>query len=312
MSDATLFLVSLIAVLVTASVVAYALTMRATKHGEKLPKGISNLNARIKAWWVMVIAITIAFMFGKGGVILLFAFVSFAALREFVTLTHTRRGDHWILIGMFLIVIPVQYYLLWTEWYGLFSIFIPVYCFLAMPTLTAFSGDTSRFLERIAEQQWGIMLSVYCISHVPALLMLPIPGDENKGLLLIAFLIATVQGSDVLQYIWGKLFGQHPVVPKISPSKTWEGLVGGIISASMIGALLYHLTPFTPFQAGVMAALACCMGFFGGLVASAIKRDRGVKDWGQMNEGHGGMLDRADSLIFAAPVFFHMVRYFWT
>ena len=312
MNDALLFLFGLLAVLLTASAAAYFLTIRAAKGGKPLPDGIKNLNDRIKAWWVMVIALTISFLFGKGGVVLLFAFISFAALREFVTLTHTRRGDYLILIGMFLVIIPVQYWLLWTEWYGLFSIFIPVYCFLAMPALTALSGDTSRFLERVSEQQWGIMLSVYCISHVPALLMLPIPGYEGKGLMLIVFLIATVQGSDVLQYIWGKLFGQHQVAPKVSPSKTWEGLTGGIISASMIGALLYRLTPFSPVHAGLMAGLACTMGFFGGLVASAIKRDRGVKDWGQMIEGHGGMLDRADSLIFAAPVFFHMVRYIWT
>jgi phosphatidate cytidylyltransferase len=311
-SDGIVFFFGLMGVLVTASAAAYVLTSRALQRGGPLPSGIANLNARIKAWWVMVSAITIAFLFGKTGVVVLFAFISFAALREFVTLTHTRRGDHWILLGMFVIIIPAQYWLLWTEWYGLFAIFIPVYCFLAMPTLTALSGDSSRFLERIAEQQWAIMLSVYCISHVPALLILPIQGDENKGLWLIAFLIATVQGSDVLQYIWGKLAGQHKVAPKISPSKTWEGLIGGVMSASLIGALLYKLTPFSPFQAGVMAALACMMGFFGGLVASAIKRDRGVKDWGHMIEGHGGMLDRADSLIFAAPVFFHMVRFFWT
>jgi phosphatidate cytidylyltransferase len=311
-SDGIAFFFGLMGVLLTASTVSYILTNRAVARGGPLPSGIANLNARIKAWWVMVSAITIAFLFGKTGVVVLFAFISFAALREFVTLTHTRRGDHWILLGMFLIIIPAQYWLLWTEWYGLFAIFIPVYCFLAMPTLTALSGDTSRFLERIAEQQWAIMLSVYCISHVPALLILPITGDENKGLWLIAFLIATVQGSDVLQYIWGKLAGQHKVAPKISPSKTWEGLIGGVMSASLIGALLYKLTPFSPFQAGLMAALACMMGFFGGLVASAIKRDRGVKDWGHMIEGHGGMLDRADSLIFAAPVFFHMVRFFWT
>jgi phosphatidate cytidylyltransferase len=181
-----------------------------------------------------------------------------------------------------------------------------------MPALTAIRGDTSRFLERVSEQQWGIMLSVYCISHVPALVTLPIPGNEGRGLLLIAFLIATVQGSDVLQYIFGKLFGRHKVAPTVSPSKTWEGLIGGIASASLLGAGLWWLTPFSPVEAGTLAALASVMGFFGGLVASAIKRDRGVKDWGHMIEGHGGMLDRADSLVFAAPVFFHIVRYAWT
>ncbi len=307
--DTTCLFLGLVAVLTVASLVAAILSWRSPKP---LPSTLDNLNARIKAWWIMVTGISVAFLFGKGGVILLFAFVSFAALREYVTLTNTRRADRWTLLGMFLIVIPVQYYLIWIDWYGLYSIFIPVYCFLAMPAITALRGDTSRFLERVSEQQWGIMLSVYCLSHVPALVTLPIPGNEGRGLLLIAFLIATVQGSDVLQYIFGKLFGRHKVAPSISPSKTWEGLIGGIASASLMGAGLYWLTPFSPLEAGVLAALACIMGFFGGLVASAIKRDRGVKDWGHMIEGHGGMLDRADSLVFAAPVFFHIVRYAWT
>ncbi|HMF68546.1 MAG TPA: phosphatidate cytidylyltransferase [Phyllobacterium sp.] len=312
MTEAIWLFLGLLGILTVASAIATTLSWKSTRKGDALPSTLANLNSRIKAWWIMIAAISIAFLFGKGGVILLFAFVSFAALREYVTLTHTRRGDHWILLGMFLVIIPVQYYLLWIEWYGMFSIFVPVYCFLAMPALTAISGDTERFLERVSEQQWGIMLSVYCLSHVPALLTLPIPGFEGKGLLLIAFLIATVQGSDVLQYVFGKLFGRNKVAPKISPSKTWEGLIGGVISASLLGAALYWLTPFTPVQAGIMAGLACIMGFFGGLVASAIKRDRGVKDWGHMIEGHGGMLDRADSLVFAAPIFFHVVRYFWT
>ncbi|MBB3236284.1 phosphatidate cytidylyltransferase [Phyllobacterium endophyticum] len=311
MAETIWLFLGLLGILTTASGVATALSWKSTRKGDALPATLGNLNSRIKAWWIMIAAISIAFLFGKGGVILLFAFVSFAALREYVTLTHTRRGDHWILLGMFLVIIPVQYYLLWIEWYGLFAIFVPVYCFLAMPALTAVSGDTERFLERVSEQQWGLMLSVYCLSHVPALLTLPIAGFEGKGLLLIAFLIATVQGSDVLQYVFGKLFGKNKVAPKISPSKTWEGLIGGVISASLLGASLFWLTPFSPLQAGLMAGVACIMGFFGGLVASAIKRDRGVKDWGHMIEGHGGMLDRADSLVFAAPVFFHLVRYFW-
>lgn len=307
--DTTRLFLGLVTVLATASLVAGVLSRRAAKP---LPSTLENLNARIKAWWIMVAGISVAFLFGKGGVVLLFAFVSFAALREYVTLTNTRRADRWTLLGMFLVVIPVQYYLIWIDWYGLYSIFVPVYCFLAMPALTAIRGDTSHFLERVSEQQWGIMLSVYCISHVPALVTLPIPGNEGRGLLLIAFLIATVQGSDVLQYIFGKLFGRHKVAPTVSPSKTWEGLIGGIGSASLLGAGLWWLTPFSPVEAGTLAALASVMGFFGGLVASAIKRDRGVKDWGHMIEGHGGMLDRADSLVFAAPVFFHIVRYAWT
>ena len=307
--ETALLMGGLVGVLSSASAVAAILSFRA---GETLSPALQNLNQRIKAWWLMVLLISGAFTCGKAGVIVLFAFVSFAALREYVTLTYSRRSDHRVLLGMFGIVIPVQYLLIWSEWYGLFSVFIPVYCFLVMPALTALRGDTERFLDRVAEQQWGIMLAVYCISHVPALMTLPIPGFEGRGLLLIAFLIITVQGSDVLQYIFGKLMGRHVISASVSPSKTWEGLVGGLASATLLGGMLHWLTPFSTLEAAAIAALSCLMGFFGGLVASAIKRDRGVKDWGNMIEGHGGMLDRADSLVFAAPVFFHLVRYLWT
>jgi phosphatidate cytidylyltransferase len=157
-----------------------------------------------------------------------------------------------------------------------------------------------------------LMISVFCLSHVPALLGLTIPGYEGHNLLLIAFLILVVQSSDVLQYIWGKLLGRHKIAPELSPSKTVEGFVGGVGSATLLGSLLWWITPFTPWQAGAIALVISLMGFFGGLVMSAIKRDRGVKDWGWMIEGHGGVLDRLDSVIFAAPVFFHMTRYWWT
>lgn len=307
--ETTLLSIGLLVVLSTASIAAAILAYRAE---QPLSPTLVNLNQRIMAWWVMVALIEIAFYFGKGGMVALFAFISFAALREFATLTHTRRSDHWVLLGMFGIIIPMQYWLVWTAWYGLFTIFIPVYCFLLMPAITALHGDTERFLERVAAQQWAIMIAVYCVSHVPALLTLDIPGFEGRNLLLIAFLILTVQGSDVLQYIFGKLLGRHRFSPTVSPSKTWEGLVGGLVAASLLGALLSFLTPFSPVQAAAVAFVACFMGFLGGLVASAIKRDQGVKDWGHLIEGHGGMMDRADSLVFAAPVFFHMVRYFWT
>ncbi len=273
---------------------------------------IENLNQRIFAWWVMVGLLAIAFLFGKGGVTLLFAFASFSALREFLTLTPTRRGDHWALLAVFFIGLPVQYYLVWTDWYGLYSIFIPVYAFLILPIIAALSGDSTRFLERIAFVQWGLMICVFCVSHVPALLSLPILGFEGKQLLLIAYLVIVVQGSDVLQYVFGKLMGRRKVAPALSPSKTWEGLLGGIASATALGAALWWITPFSPLQAAGFSFVICVMGFCGGLVMSAIKRDRGVKDWGRMIEGHGGMLDRLDSVIFAAPIFFHMTRYWFT
>lgn len=314
MREAWILFAGLFGVLAFASLLAAVIRRRSAD-----PDGstLVNLTQRINAWWVMVGVIGLVFLLGRGATILLFALISFAALREFVTLTRSSRADHRVLIGMFLVVLPVQYWLVWTEWYGLFAIFIPVYCFLLMPALTALHGDTRDFLERVAAQQWAVMLAVYCVSHVPALLTLTIPGFDDtpetrdRGLLVVAFLLIVVQGSDVLQYVFGKLFGTHKLAPSVSPSKTWEGLIGGLLSASLLGAALHWITPFTPVQAGLVAFVACLMGFLGGLVASAIKRDQGVKDWGHMIEGHGGMLDRADSLVFAAPVFFHLVRYWW-
>ncbi|WP_288929677.1 phosphatidate cytidylyltransferase [uncultured Maritimibacter sp.] len=273
---------------------------------------IENLNARINSWWAMVILLALALLFGRIGVVVLFALMSFAALREFLTLTVKARADHWALLVSFFVVIPVQYWLIYIDWYGLYSIFIPVYAFLFMPILVALRGDTSRFLSRVAETQWGLMVAVFAASHVPALLTLDIQGFEGREVLLIAWLVVVVQGSDVLQYVWGKLIGRHPVAPSLSPSKTWEGFAGGVLSASALGALLAWLTPFAIWQAALLAILVTLMGFFGGLVMSAIKRDKGVKDWGHLIAGHGGFTDRLDSVVFSAPVFFHVVRYFWS
>lgn len=307
MREQTLLLFLGIGCVLLVATIAGALLAR--RHG-RTPV-IDNLNQRIMAWWVMVMLIGVAFLFGPIGVIVLFAFASFTALREFITLTDSRRGDHNALAAAFFVVLPLQYILVADGWYGLYSIFIPVYAFLFMPIVAALRGDTTRFMERIAVTQWGLMLAVFCVSHVPALLTLDIPFYEGRNLLLIAFLVLVVQSSDVLQYVWGKLLGRSKIAPQLSPSKTWEGFLGGVATSTAIGAALWWITPFSPPQAALMALAVNLMGFFGGLVMSAIKRDRGVKDWGQMIEGHGGMLDRLDSVIFAAPVFFHLTRYFW-
>ncbi len=309
-SDLWTLVLGILAILVVASVIGYVLQQRLSPDGSNA--SIENLNARIKAWWVMAILIGIAFLAGRIGVLVLFGFCSFAALREFITLTHTKRADHWALAAAFFVVLPLQYFLLWAEQYGIFSIFIPVYAFLLMPIISVLRGDTERFLDRIAEVQWALMICVFCASHVPALLTLNIPGYEGRDVLLIAFLVIIVQLSDVLQYVWGKLFGRTKIAPKLSPSKTVEGFAGGIASATLIGAGLWWITPFTPFQAGLLAFVITLMGFFGGLVMSAIKRDRGVKDWGNLIEGHGGLIDRLDSVVFSAPIFFHIVRYWWS
>ena len=297
---------AILAILITASSVGSILAL---KYGSQNPT-ISNLNARINAWWVMTLVLVLAFVTGHIGSTFLFFLVSFAALRECLSLVYSRRGDYAVLVACFYVVLPVQYYFVLTDWYGMFAIFIPVYAFLLLPILAGLSGDPTRFLDRTAKIQWSLMVSVFCISHVPFLLNLKIPNfDQN--ILLVIFLIAVVQASDVLQYIWGKLLGKRKIAPVLSPSKTVEGFVGGVLSATAVATALWWITPFTPFQAGLIGLVICLMGFAGGLVMSAIKRDFGVKDWGHMIKGHGGMMDRVDSICFAAPIFFHIVRYFW-
>lgn len=272
---------------------------------------VTNLNERIKAWWLMIGLLALAFWGGRLGVIALFGLVSFQCLREFVSATYTRRADYHALLWCFYVFLPLQYWLIVIEWYGLLAIMIPVYAFLLLPITATLGADTTRFLERAANVQWALMICVYCLSYVPALTLLRIPGFEGRELQLIAFLVLTVQSSDVFQYVWGKLLGRHKLSPEISPSKTLEGLAGGVLTSTAVGAALWWITPFAPWQAALIALIINMMGFFGGFVLSAIKRDRGLKDWGTLIEGHGGMLDRVDSISFSAPIFFHIVRYWW-
>lgn len=273
---------------------------------------VANLNARVRAWWVMAGVCAGALAAGPLGTVLLFGLVSFLALRELITLTPTRRGDHRTLFWAFFVLLPVQYWLVASQWYGLFAIFIPVYGFLFVPVRSVLAGDTDDFLARVAEIQWGLMLAVYCVSHAPALLMLNLPGFTGANATLLLYLILVVQLSDVLQYVFGKTLGRHPIAPRVSPNKTWEGAIGGIGAATLVGALLWWATPFNPWQAALVSLAICLAGFAGGLCMSAIKRDRGVKDFGNLIEGHGGVMDRIDSLCFAAPIFFHIVRYWFS
>lgn len=305
--DGLLLFVGIGVLLIVASTIGWLL-----KRRMKSPNSvIDNLNKRINAWWVMVAIFAIAIFLGKFAVIILFFIASGIALREFLTLTPITRYDYWPLLFAYFIVLPLQYILVAVSWYELFCIFIPIYGFLFLAILAAITGSAHNFLARIAEVQWGLMITVYSISFIPALIILPIDHYQDRNLLLIAFLVFVVELSDVLQYVFGKLFGKHSISPNLSPSKTVEGFIGGIFSASFIGACLWWVTPFSFIQAGLISLMITLLGFLGGLVMSAIKRDRGVKDWGKLISGHGGVLDRLDSICFAAPIFFHVVRYYW-
>ncbi len=288
------------------------------------PAMIERFNHRIRVWWLMCAILVASFLLGRVTTVILFFFVSFWALREFITMTPTRRGDHRTLFWVFFVFTPAQYVLvgLHRDFYGLYSIAIPVYALLFIPMRIAFSGDPKRFLERSAKIQAGLFICVYCLSYAPALLNLKLTtsdrtpwGDsgshlENAGLLF--YFILVVQLGEVLQQAWSRLAGRRVIAPKINASRTWEGLLGGVTSTTLVGALLFWATPFEFWQAACMSLVVATMGFGGSMVMSAIKRDRGVEDYGTLVQGHPGVLDRIDSLCFAAPIFYHLTRYFFS
>ena len=270
----------------------------------------SELVARVRAWWVLAALFFGAIALSDVVSLVLFAFMSYWAMKEYVTLLVTRPADHRTLFLAFA-AIPVQYYWIGIGWYGMFIIFIPVYMFLFLPIRQILSGETRGFIASTAQIQWGLMALVYCLSHMAFLLRLEdVPGTQVNGRTLLLFLVFVVEMSDVLQYVWGKTIGRHRIIPNVSPNKTWEGFAGGIASAMLLSLLIRFLTPFGVWETFLVSFLICLAGFCGGAVMSAIKRDFGVKDFGGLIAGHGGMLDRVDSLCYAAPVFLHYTRYF--
>ena len=326
------------------------------------PAVVRTFNLRVQTW-LMICAILIAgFLLGYVATVVLFGMVSFWALREFITMTPTRRGDHRTLFWTFFLFTPLQYVLvgLGRDWYGLYTIMIPVYASLFVPARIAISGDPKRFLERVAKIQAGLLICVYSLSHAPALLDLelstsdgqrwvigtnapadpdepPAEGGAKKGsaektrLLvgaarrvspstvifgsnagLVFYFILIVQLNDVFQYGWGNLVGKNVIAPSINASRTWEGFIGGVLSTMLVGTLLCWATPFKAWEAACISMAVAMMGFAGSMTMSGIKRDRGVKDYGTLVSGHAGVLDRIDSICFAAPIFFHITRFFFS
>jgi phosphatidate cytidylyltransferase len=297
-----------VTLLAVATVITRILKRRAGQTPSTL---IVNLSQRVNAWWGMVAIFAVSLAIGRTGIFLFYALLSFLALREFITLTPTHRGDHRTLAWIFFAILPLHYLFAWAPWYGMFLIFIPVYAFVLIPIRSALAGDPTNFLERTAKLQWGVLTCVYFLSYLPMMLYLPIPGYEGQNAKLLFFVVLVTQISDVMQYTFGKLFGRTPVAPTISPGKTREGLLYGGLAAVLIGTSLWWATPFPPVVAAIMSAILVLVGFLGGLVLSAVKRSLNAKDWGRGIPGHGGVLDRMDSLLFAAPLFFHLTGYYF-
>ncbi len=312
---ATLFFI-VFGLLVVVSVTAFLLTFRekASEHDDAWQGELKNFRKLLATSWFMVVVFWMAWAAGETAATTLFALIAFFALREFITLSPTRRGDHRSLILAFFVVLPLQFWLVRTERFDLFTVFIPVYVFLAIPVVSALAGDTQRFLERNAKLQWGIMVCIYGMSHVPALLLLDFKNYQGKGAFLVFFLVFVVQTCMLVQHLLTRRLKRPPSAPEVSKSFNWYSWMLGMIVGSIVGGLLSFITPFKPGQALAMAFVACVAGSMGHLVMKALKRDRGVTAWGHRGmsvTGANGLLDRVDALCFAAPIFFHSVRWYF-
>jgi phosphatidate cytidylyltransferase len=306
-SSAThLYVLGVFALLIAAT--AIALALKFLRPGKDYTEPL----LRIRTWWVIIILLFGALLLSRGAAIVFFGLVSYLAFKEFITLIPTRRADHRVLFWAYL-AIPLQYFWAYIEWYGMFIIFIPIYMFLLLPVRMLLRGRTEGFLKAAGTLQWGLMTTVLSLSHLAYLLVLPDDGPaEPMGVGLVLYLISLTEINDVAQYLWGKSFGRTKVVPDVSPNKTWAGLAGGVATTTALAAALAPvLTPLSVLHSLLVGALIGVSGFFGDICISAVKRDIGIKDTGNLLPGHGGILDRVDSLTFTAPLFFHFVRYYY-
>ncbi len=303
-NNSLLAMLFVLMLLIVASAISIALKVKNPN------RDYSNLRQRIKSWWWMIALIFAALAMGKKSSVIFFGFLSFLALKEFCSIASLRQADRRVLFWAYL-AIPVQYYFVYIGWYGMFIIFIPVYMFLFLPIRMVLIGQNQGFIKSAATIQWALMLTVFCISHIAYLLTLPVKNDAAGSIGLVLFLLFITQFNDVSQYIWGKLFGRNKIIPKVSPNKTWEGFLGAVMTITICsGFAAPLLTPLT-FELGlIFGFIISVSGFFGDVVISSVKRDLEIKDSGNLIPGHGGILDRIDSLMYTAPLFFHMIYYF--
>lgn len=298
-------MIAIIAVLLVAT---FSYLWLSRRHSDK---DYLELKLRIRSWWWMIAIVFVVLVLPLNYTLFFMGFLSFMALKEFLSIVPTRMTDRRVIFWAYL-SIPFQFYWLSIGWYGMFIIFIPVYVFLYLPMVMVLIGDTKGFIRSAGIIHWAMMLTVFCVSHMAYLLVLPSLNPSAGALGMLLFLLVMTQFNDVCQYVWGKCFGKHKIVPKVSPNKTWQGFIGGAITVVVVSYVAApYLTPLTPIQGVVAGLIIAFSGFIGDLVISSVKRDLSIKDTGQFIPGHGGILDRIDSLMFTAPLFFHYIYYLY-
>lgn len=303
MQNSSYMALLLVMALIIATVIA---VVKKRKYPER---DYEELILRTQSWWWMIGLVLAALYMGQKTATIFFAFISFLALKEFYSIAQLRTIDRSLVFWAYL-AIPVQYYFAYIQWYGMFIIFIPVYMFLFLPMRSTLIGETKGYIKANATIQWSLMLAVFTLSHIAYLINLDRFDEQSNFIGLILFLLFITQSNDVSQYVFGKLFGKHKIIPKVSPNKTWEGFLGGLLMTTLLATLLAPFLTILSWQQGILVgALMACVGFIGDVVLSSVKRDLGIKDTGSMIPGHGGILDRMDSLMYTTPIFFHYFYY---
>jgi len=300
---------SLLAMMIVLGVLVFAsFTQLAISH-KNPDKDHTELQQRISSWWWMIGILFFVLILNRNLAIVFFAFLSFLALKEFLSIVPTRQTDRRVIAWAYL-SIPLQYLWVGQAWYGVFIIFIPVYIFLFLPVRMVLIGETKGFIRSAGIIHWSVMLTVFCLSHISYLLVLPVKNAGAGAMGPVLFLLFMTQLNDVCQYCWGKMLGKRKIIPKVSPNKTWEGFIGGLLSVTLVSGLLAPILTPLDFSQGLVAGLIIGVsGFFGDVVISSVKRDLQIKDSGNLIPGHGGLLDRLDSIIYTAPLFFHYLYY---
>jgi len=302
------FLIISIILIFTLSVASYLL--RDKENQLFRIKGTQELLDRVNTWWIIILTLLFFLVIGTNATIVFFALISYLAFKEYVSHLNARQSDRRIIFWAYISIIP-QYYFIAIEWFTMFLIWIPIYAFLFLPLRQVLIGETKGFIKNTASIQWGLMLFVFLFSHIAYLVTFNRPNEDIIGVELILYLLILTQGNDVFQYIWGKKLGSIKIIPKVSPNKTVEGFIGGMVSTIILSMLLSFLTPFTLIETTIAGVIISIGGFFGDVVISSIKRDLGIKDFGSLLAGHGGINDRIDSLIYTAPLFFHYINYLY-
>lgn len=270
-------------------------------------KDYTGIGFRIKTWWGMLFIFCLATLSNSVVSLLSLMVLAFFALKEYFSMIRTRKADRRLFLWAYL-SIPLQFYWVYIEWYGMFIVFIPVYVFLLLPLPRLINKGTLGFLRSVSATQWGLMLMVFGLSHLAYFQF----ATPEYGAGLVLFLVVLTQLNDAVHYLASIYFGKHKIVPTSNPYLTWEGFACAFVVTTAVSYLIYpHLTPLNPAFGYLSGMLISLSGFFGSLTVSVLKRDLLIGDDDKFAALKKSYLSRIDSLTYTAPVFFHVIRYFF-